>query len=157
MRQHSRTSKGGTGGGRRLRRLGFLMALAALVTAALATYTAASSTRELDTERRQQPVPQRLRQPPLAWLEGTLRQSRTGNWALADGTPLQTRNVRWREEEGGHETVPTAGREVRLMGQWYGNTFRVRQATLLSAQWAIDRAKTMPVTRADEPIPEQPQ
>ena len=157
MREHSRTSNNGSGAGRRHRKLAIALILTALALAALATFAAATSSRGLNTDRARA-TPQRMRQPPLAWLEGTLRQSRTGSWTLSEGTPLHVdRSVRWREEEGGHETLPSAGREVRLMGQWYGNTFRVRQATLLSPQWAIDRSTTLPVTTADVPAREQPQ
>jgi hypothetical protein len=77
---------------------------------------------------------------------------------LTDGTPLRTGlSVIWREEAGGRESVPSSGRTVRLMGQWYGNTFRVRQATLVSPQRVIERMQTKPVQPPDQPIDELPQ
>jgi hypothetical protein len=65
--------------------------------------------------------------------------------------------VVWREEVGGREASPASGRTVRLMGQWYGNVFRVRQATLISPQRVIERMQPKPETEPDEPMREMPQ
>jgi hypothetical protein len=142
------------------RRLGIMVTLAIATVAITAVIGSAASssanTRELDTER---PRAQRLpsRQPALTWLDGVLTQDRTGAWMLTDGTPLRTGpSVTWREEVGGTESVPGAGRTVRLAGQWYGNTFRVRQATLVCPQRVIERMQPKPIQPPDQPIDELP-
>lgn len=140
------------------RRLGIVLALALATVAITAAISIASSTttRELDTERRRA---QRLpsRQPAVAWLDGVLAQDRVGSWMLTDGTPLRMApGVTWREEIGARESAPQSGRTVRLMGQWYGHTFRVRQATLVCPQRAIERMQPKPVQPPDQPIEELP-
>ncbi|MDD5720630.1 MAG: hypothetical protein PHQ53_13180 [Candidatus Krumholzibacteria bacterium] len=139
----------------RRRSLVILLAAATIATVALAAIASAAGTSALDAGRSSQKRP-RTGKPPFAWVEGELQRDRLGGWILTNGTPLQTAGrVTWREENGG-ETSPAAGRTARLMGQWYGGTFRVRQATLISPQHVIERLQPKPETIPDQPAPQQP-
>jgi hypothetical protein len=141
----------------RVRSVALVLVAGLIMTMAMTALAQSSSSRGRHTDR-PRAHQQRHRQPPLAWVDGVLQQDRIGAWMLSNGTPLQMApRVVWREEEGGRETSPSSGRTVRLMGQWYGNVFRVRQATLISPQRVIERMQPKPVTEPDEPIREMPQ
>lgn len=141
----------------RVRSVAIVLAAALIATMAMTALAQSSSTRGRHTDR-SRAHQQRHRQPPMAWVDGVLQQDRIGAWMLSNGTPLEMApKVVWREEEGGREASPASGRTVRLMGQWYGNVFRVRQATLISPQRVIERMQPKPVTEPGESIREMPQ
>lgn len=157
MLEQRRTSKKYTWHPGRLRSVAIVLVAALIATMAMTALAQSSSSRGRHTDR-SRAHQQRHRQPPLAWVDGVLQQNRIGSWMLSNGTPLEMApKVVWREEVGGREASPASGRSVRLMGQWYGNVFRVRQATLISPQRVIERMQPKPETEPDEPIREMPQ
>lgn len=136
-------------------RFSWLAAAALLMFLALAG-DAAAAARGQDSERPRAPRA-RKQQAPLVWLEGVLAQDRVGAWMLTDGTPLRPApQLRWREDQGGRQGVPSAGRTVRLMGQWQGSAFRVRQATLISQKQVSERLQHHSETRLNESAVQPP-
>ncbi len=134
-------------------------ALWAVILAATLAAPAAAQTGEQRGLRVDRAAGQQVRgkRSPLVWLESVLAQDRVGAWRLANGTPLQMApGTVWRDEETRREASPTAGRRVRIMGQWRGDVFEVRQATLISQRQVIERAQPKPITVPDQPQPEQP-
>jgi hypothetical protein len=121
-------------------RLVFLLAAALVVMLSTSIAVSASDTRSLNTERVRGGQQVRGKKPSLVWIDGVLARDRVGAWMLSSGTRLQTgSNVRWKDSETGREVSPASGRQVRLMGQWHGGVFRVRQATVISTQEVFER------------------
>jgi hypothetical protein len=103
------------------------------------------------------PDPRLTRQPRLDFVQGTLKQTRTGAWELDDGTPLRLApGLVWREERSGRPGTPASGRAVRLTGQRSGGVFLVRQATLLPVtdqSLQIQDAAKLPALKRDGDLP----
>jgi len=137
---------------RSLRRLALVAALA--LAAAATALGAGQLGRQTDRNRaHRQP-----RQPRFAIMEGVLAQDRYGGWSLQDGTTLNVaRDVAWREARDGRRTGPAVGRTAQLLGQWYGNAFTVRQATLLAPERVAQRLVAPPEAPADQSVRELPQ
>ena len=138
------------------RRRHILRTLLVVTALAVAVVAVAGSSLGLRVNRKQSRA--RHHQPRLVTMEGVLHQDRLGSWVLDDKTPLrQSIDLRWQEERTGRDGSPSAGRLVRLTGQWYGGVFKVSHATLLSPNRAVQRQMILPVTepgREFEQLPE---
>ncbi len=103
------------------------------------------------------PDPRLTRQPRLAFVQGTLKQTRPGVWELDDGTPLRLApDLVWRQERSGRPGTPASGRAVRLTGQRSGGVFLVRQATLLPVtdqSLQVRDAAKLPALQRDGDLP----
>lgn len=129
-----------------------------LVLAALAVAVAAVAGSGLGLRVNQKQGKTKRLQPRLVTMEGVLRQDRVGAWILDDKTPLnQTSDLRWREEINGRDGSPSAGRLVRLTGQWYGGVFQVNHAVLLAPNRAVQRQMLLPITEAGLEVEQLPE